>query len=85
MPGWPQPMADVSTLGHGQGEGPARYEFRGSGTMEIVGGAEVSEANGVTPSVGCLTARSLGYKTKREADYQPLDFLVSLINQKGKA
>ena len=31
----------------GQAEGPARYEFRDSGTKEIVGGAGVSEANGV--------------------------------------
>ena len=37
----------VSTPGHGQGEGPARNEFRDSGTKEIVGGAEVSVANGV--------------------------------------
>ena len=44
-----QPLADVSTPGHGQGEGPARYEFRLSGTKEIVGGAGVSEANGVPP------------------------------------
>ncbi len=44
-----QPLVDVSTHGHGQGEGPARYEFRIGGTMEIVGGAGVSEANGVPP------------------------------------
>ena len=31
----------------GQAEGPARYEFRDSGTKEIVGGAGVSQANGV--------------------------------------
>ena len=49
-----QPLVDVSTHGHGQGEGPARYEFRASGTKEIVGGAEVSEANGVPPeAVAC--------------------------------
>ena len=72
-----QPLADVSTPGHGQGEGPARYEFRASGTKEIVGGAGVSEANGVPPAVGCLAARSLGRGTKREAGYQSLDFLVS--------
>ena len=28
-------------------------------------------------AVGGLTARSLGYKTKREGDYRSLDFLVS--------
>jgi hypothetical protein len=39
----------VSTPGHGKGEGPARNEFRDSGTKEIVGGAEVSVANGVLP------------------------------------
>ena len=33
----------------GRGEGPARNEFRDSGTKEIVGGAEVSVANGVLP------------------------------------
>ena len=64
MPVRQQPLADVSTPGHGQGEGPARYEFRLSGTKEIVGGAEVSEANGVPPAVDCLTGRNPGYKTK---------------------
>ena len=74
-----QPLADVSTPGHGQGAGPARYEFRSRGTKEIVGGAGVSDANGVPPAVGCLAARSLGHRTKREAGYQSLDFLVSLF------
>ena len=77
MPLRQQPLADVSTPGHGQGEGPARYEFRSRGTKEIVGGAGVSEANGVPPAVGCLAARSLGHRTKREAGYQSLDFLVT--------
>ena len=40
----------VSTRGHGQREGPARYEFRDSGTKLIVGGSGVSEANGVLRS-----------------------------------
>ncbi len=79
MPLRQQALADVSTPGHGQGVGPARYEFRVSGTREIVGGAGVSEANGVPPAVGCLAVRSLGYRTKREAGYQSLDFLVSLF------
>ena len=48
-------------------------------SKEIVGGAEVSDANGVPPAVGCLAARSLGHRTKREAGYQSLDFLVSLV------
>ena len=38
----------------------------------------MSKANGVPPAVGGLTARSLGYKTKREGDYRSLDFLVTL-------
>ena len=76
MPLRQQPLADVSTPGHGQGEGPARYEFRSRGTKEIVGGAGVSGANEVPPAVGCLAARSLGHRTKREAGYQSLDFLV---------
>ena len=84
MPLRQQPLADVSTPGHGQGEGPARYEFRVSGTKEIVGGAGVSEANGVPPAVGCLTARSLDHRTKREAGYQSLDFLVSCSLLRGK-
>jgi hypothetical protein len=79
MPLRQQLPTDVSTPGHGQGEGPARYEFRSCGTKEIVGGAGVSEANGVPPAVGCLAARSLGHRTKREAGYQSLDFLVSLL------
>ena len=54
-----QPLADVSTPGHGQGEGPARYEFRGSGTKEIVGGAGANEVSGVPPGADCLEARSL--------------------------
>ena len=58
----------------GQGEGPARYEFRVSGTKEIVGGAGVSEANGVPPGAACLQARSFDFITKREGDYQSLDF-----------
>ena len=74
MPLRQQPLADVSTPGHGQGEGPARCEFRVSGTKEIVGGAGVSEANEVPPEVGCLAARSLGHRTKRKAGYQSLDF-----------
>ena len=43
------------------------------------GGAGVNKANGVPPAVGGLTARSLGRGTKREAGYQSLDFLVSLV------
>ena len=43
------------------------------------GGAGVSKANGVPPAVGGLTARSLGYKTKREGDYRSLDFLVTPV------
>ena len=39
----------------------------------------MSKANGVPPAVGGLTARSLGRGTKREAGYQSLDFLVSLL------
>ena len=73
------PLRGVSTPGHGQGEGPARYEFRLRGTKEIVGGAGVSDANGVPPAVGCLAARGLGHRTNREAGYQSLDFLVSLL------
>ena len=34
----------------GEREGPARYEFRDSGTKLIVGGSGVSEANGVLRS-----------------------------------
>ena len=54
MPDRQQQPADVSTPGHGQGEGPARYEFRGSGTKEIVGGAGANEVSvvlsGTTPA-----------------------------------
>ena len=39
----------------------------------------MSKANGVPPAVGGLTARSLGYMTKREGDYLSFDFLVTLI------
>ena len=45
-----------------------------------MGGAGVSKANGVPPAIGGLTARSLGYKTKREGDYRSLDFLVTLFS-----
>jgi len=76
MPLRQQPLADVSTPGHGQGEGPARYEFRSRGTKEIVGGAEVSDANGVPPAVGCLAARSLGHRTKRETGYHVFIFCI---------
>ena len=44
-----QPSGDVSTPGHGQGVGPARYKFRVSGTQDIVGGAGANEVSGVPP------------------------------------
>ena len=74
-----QPLADVSTPGHGQGVGPARYEFRASGTKEIVGGAGVSEANGVPPAVGCLAARSLGRGDKKRG-WLSVSRLFSLLD-----
>ncbi len=44
---------NVSTPGHGQGEGPARCEFCVSRTKQIVGGAGVEQVedlqNGVSP------------------------------------
>ena len=55
----------MSTPGHGQGEGPVGYEFCDSGTKETMGGAGVSEANGVPTKVGCLAAWSRHYKMKR--------------------
>ena len=41
------PPGGLRTPAQGKGAGPARYKFRESGTQEIVGGAGVSEANGV--------------------------------------
>ena len=51
-----QPLADVSTPGHGQGAGPARYEFREAGRRRLWEGPECrtlaserSSARGWTP------------------------------------
>lgn len=63
MPGRQRTSESVSTPGHGQGEGPARCEFRVSRTKQIVGGAGVKQVadlrSGVSPKSGCLTAWSL--------------------------
>ena len=45
-------------------------------SKEIVGGAGVSDANGVPPAVGCLAARSLGHRTKRETGYHVFIFCI---------
>ena len=67
-------LADVSTPGHGKGEGPAGYKLFGGGklafrrqmTQETVGGAGASEASGVPPARSCLPQAELGIKIKRE-------------------
>ena len=41
-------------------------ELDSRGTKEIVGGAEVSAANGVPPESAACPARSLGSKIKKE-------------------
>ena len=63
MLGWRQALADVSTPGHGQGAGPASYEFRVAGRSRLWEGPECSRAGrGERSSArACsLPVRSLG-------------------------
>ena len=66
----------VSTRGHGQREGPARYEFCDSGTKEIVGGSGVSDVNGVLRNPHHPPVK---YIIKKRVTNQSSDFLVTLL------
>ena len=59
-----QPPKDVSTPGHGQGEGPARYEFlRSKNEGDCGRGWSGAKRNGVPQGAGCLSV--CGYKIKK--------------------
>ncbi len=62
-------------MSQGKGAGPARYKFRESGTQEIVGGAGVSEANGV-PRESIPSASHLSIK--KVTQYWVTHFIYSL-------
>ena len=65
------PPGGVSTPGHGQGEGPARYKlFAEQMTQEMVGGAGVERSG--TESSGRVLPSSLTPSYKKEDDLKSI-------------
>ena len=65
----------------GRGRGPAETSSRRAGTQETLGGAGVSEANGVPTGPGSLPAT--GIATGTAPAYQPFSYAAALFFYRG--
>ena len=66
----------------GRGRGPAETSSRRAGTQETLGGAGVSEANGVPTGPGSLPASGAS-AAGTDLDYQPFSYAAALFYYRG--